>query len=852
MSNLSLQSLLQSEPAPRPPVTISFDTTVPWKVWVNADAELADASVELYGVDLSAFFEVDDGFMSVGRAAGRVRIAVFADLLKPQYASEFHALMEAELDKDVTYVERKLLETWVDDDDESRILGRVRWWSDARTARDRNGVLYFDRLLGRLESDRYYTDYLVTESASSSYLSLLHNEIEDDAGLLVSLIANSSERFGGYRPTTLLPGVTQATDSSELLVKRVTDALLDRMVGFTSGSDERGIVRMVTALPGNLQSRVLTELGTRTSERTFKVLSRTGEQDAEGMLYFLFEDLEEDDRRRMGEDLQRKGVLRQDAIDSLVEGRTWAGRNLPWSTRHGQNAATFWANEFNETDSKAYGAVSATLGGFASLWTPETAGTTIVVLATANPSGLIGTTVARAPLVVQKGLLVVGTGVGAYQATTATMAAARGEEGGRELSGGERVGKEIEAVSTLMLLGVGFHTAGKMRPRGPIAPETALAPIPEMPLASAQPAASGSQQRVAWRVMSETAEGEITAVGLHHETGEMAVLKINKHTGDGSVFSPRYGRIGIAGGQPVSESLALGSGEPPVSGSTPLGPDTALLPPRAPAAAGVSGGGTPLSLPGASAPAKLPPPVAPLELGAGASRRMLMAPQYEDIGVELQQHIADEFGAGSGELVWSVGPDGTTFATPPLPNVPLYFSEGVLPPGQFFGGRPRVPVLAGPLKEGFTPFDVFPGSRPTTRSLPQVRATRGGNKVRGSAGEKYVAESSGGQREVTTRLPADMTRRTDLRTRVLGGTLDQEVKTYLRYVGGNAAVANEVAPSAFLRTEITRDAMMMHYFPDHQSVWVFIDAPPSATLAAELSDAGIAYVLYSDRVPYLP
>ena len=412
-----MQSMLQPEPAPRPPVTITLDTVVPWKAYVNADADLAAVSVELYGIDLSSMFEIDDGFMSLAKASGRVRVVLFTDLLKPSYASEFHSLMEAELDKDVDYVEQKLMEKWVDDDDESRILGRVRWWSEARTARDRNGVLYFDRFLERLETERYYTDYLVTEGARSSFLSLLHNEIEDDAGLLVDLIANNSERFGAYRPTTLFPGVTQATDRSELLVKHVTDALLDRMLGRTSASDQRGILGMITALPGNLQSRVLTELGTRTSERTLKILSRTGEQDAEGMLYFLFEDLDEEDRRRMGDDLKKKGVLGQDAVDSLVERRTWAGRNLPWSTRLGKNAAMFWANEFNETDSTAYGAVSATLGGFASLWTPETAGTTIIVLATANPSGVIGATVARAPLIVQQGLLVLGTGVGAYQAT---------------------------------------------------------------------------------------------------------------------------------------------------------------------------------------------------------------------------------------------------------------------------------------------------------------------------------------------------------------------------------------------------------------------------------------------------
>jgi hypothetical protein len=76
------------------------------------------------------------------------------------------------------------------------------------------------------------------------------------------------------------------------------------------------------------------------------------------------------------------------------------------------------------------------------------------------------------------------------------------------------------------------------------------------------------------------------------------------------------------------------------------------------------------------------------------------------------------------------------------------------------------------------------------------------------------------------------------------------VKTYLRYLRINGVnVAREVAPSAFLRTEITRDAMIMYYYPDQQPLWVFVDAPPSAALVAELAQARIPYMVYSDRVP---
>jgi hypothetical protein len=329
------------------------------------------------------------------------------------------------------------------------------------------------------------------------------------------------------------------------------------------------------------------------------------------------------------------------------------------------------------------------------------------------------------------------------------------------------------------------------------------------------------------------------------------------------VFFPKSGRrIDFVGGEPVADSHALGAGGAGSAGA--VVPDFALGPNGTPAGTPASAtvtspvtapalaGKTPLELPGTVAPAKPPPPAAPLMLAEPPALKMLAAPEYVDIGPDLQPHIESEFGAdASSGLTWSVGPDGTMFATPPLPNVPLYFPEGALPPGQFFQNRPPVSIVGGTLQEGFTPFDVLPTPKAGARSLPQVRSTRGGNKARGSAGEKFLSDNAGGQREVTYDLPNDLTRRMDLATRTLGGTLDQEAKNYLRYVGGAARTVNEVTPTAFLRTEIVRDAMIMQYYPDHQAVWVFLNAPPSAELMAELAQAGIPWRMYSDRVPFL-
>ena len=51
-----------------------------------------------------------------------------------------------------------------------------------------------------------------------------------------------------------------------------------------------------------------------------------------------------------------------------------------------------------------------------------------------------------------------------------------------------------------------------------------------------------------------------------------------------------------------------------------------------------------------------------------------------------------------------------------------------------------------------------------------------------------------------------------------------------------------------MQTEINRDAMIMYYYRQ-QPVWVFTDAPPSADLMQALDQAGIPYMVMSDRLP---
>ena len=107
--------------------------------------------------------------------------------------------------------------------------------------------------------------------------------------------------------------------------------------------------------------------------------------------------------------------------------------------------------------------------------------------------------------------------------------------------------------------------------------------------------------------------------------------------------------------------------------------------------------------------------------------------------------------------------------------------------------------------------------------------------------------SVGSQREVTLDLPGSMTRRSDVLSPTVAGTVNQEVKNYLRFRGSNSG-AREVEWTPFMQTEIYRDAMAIYYY-GHQPVWVFTDAPPSPALRLALERAGIPYIVSTDRLP---
>lgn len=249
-------------------------------------------------------------------------------------------------------------------------------------------------------------------------------------------------------------------------------------------------------------------------------------------------------------------------------------------------------------------------------------------------------------------------------------------------------------------------------------------------------------------------------------------------------------------------------------------------------------------------PLMLAPGLLPLKmLPSGPLPPLQLKPWFEDDFSDLGRELAQTPGSGFGTpTIWSVTPDGVVFATPPLRGVPIYAPPGtLLPPSSYFAGQPRSWTLSGPLQPNFTPFDVLPGQSATSRSLSQVRGARGPN-ARGAAGELHTAELSvGSRREVTLDLPADLARRSDVLSPTVAGTVNQEVKNYLRF-RGSGGIAREVEWTPFMQTEIDRDAMIMYYY-GQQPVWVFTDAPPSQALRLALDQAGIPYVVSTDRLP---
>lgn len=101
------------------------------------------------------------------------------------------------IDRDADWLTDKLLEWWIDEDDETVMVATVRKW--AMTPKIEGGN-YLDEFLDRIRDYSYSFDYLVAESASGNMLDKLYSELDGaDYKNLISIVDTFSARYAGYR-----------------------------------------------------------------------------------------------------------------------------------------------------------------------------------------------------------------------------------------------------------------------------------------------------------------------------------------------------------------------------------------------------------------------------------------------------------------------------------------------------------------------------------------------------------------------------------------------------------------------------------------------------------------------------
>jgi Domain of unknown function (DUF4157) len=540
------------------PVEIKLLDGAPWLYEVNAESTPAAISLALYGIDLSptpGFDQAAGGLIGVF-SRGRYREIAYPELLVSPYRERFHQGMRTKLDSDVERVESILLETYISGSQEGQLIDLVaNWerWRDLRT--ESNERTYFDAFLARLREDRLYTDYGLWESSSRSYFDELYGAVEERAGELNAMIAQHSREFGGYRPIWAelerrAGGEALPAGPNEELIERSSNLVLDALEGYTSGDDSTLIADTLSGLPPREQAAVLHRIMSHYDESDWTgIFGRFGEAWEGGMLYFLFEDLDESDQQRVGRALVDGGVMDEGTVAQLIAGRGWGGKYLPFTTYYGAQAAQFWADVAVENEGTAAGYLAYVPGMFASLWTPETAGSTALTLVTAGAAP----GVAQAFPTVGRGLLVVGTGVTAYGTTIAIQELATGRDAysGEELNSTDKIVRVLNVISGTLLLTAGFMQAAALSPRGSTGTGR-LAPRLELP-AGEGPVGEGPNVR--FRVIRVDGD-EYTVIGQHSESGETALLRINARTGEGTVTHLSSGQVVPIRGWTLQEPFA--------------------------------------------------------------------------------------------------------------------------------------------------------------------------------------------------------------------------------------------------------------------------------------------------------
>ena len=446
-----------------PEVNVNFSKEKPWTFKVEEDVELEAIAWEIYGADLTALIKIGQDEWT-----GLKHFISIPKYLVSHYKKTFFESMDILLEKDIKWVENKLFETRIDGDDERALINYIGWWSNLKDYHNENGRNYFDVFLGRLRSDKWYRDYGLWTSSSTSYLDTLYEEVEEKAGELISIISQNSYEFGGYRP------IWAAVDSKGNLidspykvnnefVSRAASMLLDALKGYTSSDDIKIIRDIIVGLPPRQKMKVLNKMMSRFDEKEFLVFGKYGEAWKGGMLYWLFEDIEGQAKKDVAKSLIDSGVMSKEIVDGLVQGRGWGGKYLPWTTRKAQESTEFWADCATNREGILSG-LCALAGSTSSLWLPETAGATALTLMTAGAMNPKKGFFPQLSIYFPKTAISLGTiGVGTYsfQTTLAIQDLATGKDSwtGQELKAEDKIARILMLSSGALLMGSAYIQA---------------------------------------------------------------------------------------------------------------------------------------------------------------------------------------------------------------------------------------------------------------------------------------------------------------------------------------------------------------------------------------------------------
>ncbi|WNO11357.1 DUF4157 domain-containing protein [Teredinibacter sp. KSP-S5-2] len=560
-------SLPQPDPAQQfNPVNLIFKPGAPWLVIAEEGARHADVAYELYGVDISSIMEPKkmESVFGLRYFEGHYQYEIVQGLLKSKYLNQFQQKMGSMLDDDVRRAKSILLNTYIDSDEENTLMGIVRYWAKTKNWVAPDGNSYFDCFLSRLKNSSLHTSYLfgLHTRNSRSFLDELYDNIEDDTGELNTLIAQNSIKHGGYRPfwhqyREKQAGRSPAGDVNNALVNRSTNMILNRIEGYTSGADSTTVAEVLTGLPPREQSAVLRQIMSRHDEAKFSIpftdiglVGRFGEPTKQHMLYYLFENLDDGDKQRVAESLQKTGVMSADAIKHYKGGRSWAGQYLPMTTYWGSQATQFYADKAVQTDNPLW----MVPGAFSALWTPETASQTILTLGTAGLGGAL----AQGPMWLQKTALVLGTGSAAYQGTLAITELITGRDAytGKPLDQVEMITRGIMAVANAIFVVAGFYGARQLagrpttalaRGNGTVNSEVGAGPRSGRPFAG---------DGVEVKILSSDGSGNVQFIA-RHTSGDIAIGRINMSTGNGSAVINGSRTVTISGGEVIPPRLAL-------------------------------------------------------------------------------------------------------------------------------------------------------------------------------------------------------------------------------------------------------------------------------------------------------